>query len=450
MTHSTPLIHSISGTRGIVGDNLHPQVALNIGMAFGAFIGKGPVIVGGDTRTSHDMIKSAVISGLLSVGTDVIDIGKVLTPTVQQMITLHSAKGGIVITASHNPVIWNGLKLMNHTGSFLTADEFATFNQILDTPATIQISPWNQVGTLTKITTAIDQHIDLILSKIDVSAIQKANLKVIIDPNNGAGCEANAKLLTKLNVQFTQLNDAPNGHFAHDPEPLKQNLSQIISHMQSQKYDIGFVQDADADRLVILDETGHFIGEDYSLAFCIDYILSTIPDPDKKVVVNLSTSAVIEWIAKKHNATLTQTKIGEANVTEALKSLNAQVGGEGNGGIIYPKIGWGRDSLVGIVIALNHLAHKAKSVSQIVSQYPTYVMLREKQALATKDAVLPFLEKVKTAFPTAPLNSIDGIKATLPDGWVHVRPSNTEPIVRIFIEAPTSEKAGEYLRRLLA
>jgi phosphomannomutase len=442
------LIHSISGTRGIIGGNLHPSVALNIGIAFGTLIGKGPVIVGGDTRTSHAMLKSAIISGLTAVGTDVIDIGKVPTPTVQQMIKKYNAKGGIVVTASHNPVIWNGLKLMNDTGSFLTEPQFEEFNQVLNSTEA-PLKAWDKIGNVTVVEDALEDHINLILAKIDPTSIQKAGLKVLIDPNNGAGCIADQILLDRLNVSHTILNRTPNGHFAHDPEPLKQNLSQIITELESGQFDIGFVQDADADRLVILDETGRFIGEDYSLAFCVDYILSEVKDTDKKVVVNLSTSGVIDWVAKKHGATLTQTKIGETNVTQGIKDLGAQVGGEGNGGIIYPAVGWGRDSLVGIVIALKHLAEKKQKVSQIVATYPQFVMLREKQSLEKRDDVAPFLLKVKTAFPTASFNTLDGVKATLSDGWVHVRPSNTEPIVRIFIEAPTKERAEDYLKQVL-
>ncbi len=375
-----PLIHSISGTRGIIGENLHPNIALNMGIAFGVLMGKGPVIIGGDTRTSHTMLKSAVIAGLTAVGTDVIDIGKVPTPTVQQMIRRFQAKGGIVITASHNPVIWNGIKLMNDTGSFLTEAQFEQFNQVLNVPKT-NLNKWDAIGKVTTVDDALDHHIDLILSKIDTTSITKANLRIIIDPNNGAGCVADQKLLDRLNVQYTILNQDPNGQFAHDPEPLKQNITQIVTSLKNGQFDIGFVQDADADRLIILDEIGRFIGEDYSLAFCIDYILSEVKGKDKKVVVNLSTSAVIDWIAKKHGATLTQTKIGETNVTEGIKQIGAQVGGEGNGGIIYPAIGWGRDSLVGIVIALKHLAEKKQKVSEIVATYPQFIMLREKQSL---------------------------------------------------------------------
>lgn len=445
---NTPLIDSISGTRGIIGNNWDPRIATEIGMAFGSYLGKGPLIVGGDTRTSHDMLKNAVIAGLLAVGTDVIEIGRVLTPTVQQMIRKFNAKGGIVITASHNPIIWNGIKLMNQTGSFLSESEFQLYQDIRK-HKDFTLKTWQTVGKLTHYEYAIQDHIDHILSVIDTSTIQNANLNVLIDPNNGAGCLANGLLLDRLNVRYDMINAEPNGIFGHNPEPLKENLTEIMEIMENDRsYDIGFIQDADADRLVILDEKGHFIGEDYSLAFCVDQILGDCKDSDKKVVVNLSTSSVVEYIAKKHHASITYTKIGETHVTQELKKQDAQVGGEGNGGVIYPAVGWGRDSLVGIVIALKHLAEKKQSVSQIIATYPTYVMLREKVTLKTRDDVFPFLEKVKATFPEAQFNLEDGVKAVLKDSWVQVRPSNTEPIARIFIEAPSIEVANKLFLQL--
>jgi phosphomannomutase len=434
------LIMSMSGTRGVIGDTLSPQIALKMGMAFGALTGKGPVIVGGDTRTSHTMVKSAVIAGLTSVGTDVIDIGKVPTPTVQQMIRHFKAAGGLVITASHNPVIWNGIKMMNDSGSFLDDNQYKAFMALYESD-TFPLAAWDAVGQVRIETHALDLHVDLVLSHFDVNDIRQANLKVIVDANNGAGAVADPILLQRLGVQYLILNNEPNGHFAHDPEPLRKNLNQIIHTMRECHYDIGFVQDADADRLVILDETGHFIGEDYSLGMCIDYILSEETDPNKKVVVNLSTSQVVEWIASKYQAKLFYTKIGETNVTQTIKSEQAHVGGEGNGGVIFPKVGWGRDSLVGIVVALKYLAKSKQKVSQIVSQYPKYTMLREKVSVSTREQVQQFLQDVTQKFPGCTTNTEDGVKILLENSWVHVRPSNTEPIIRIFVEAPSDEQA---------
>lgn len=440
------LITSISGTRGIVGETLTPELALQTGIAFGQFISSGTVIIGGDTRTSHDTIKSACISGLLSVGIDVIDIGRVPTPTVQQMIRHFKADGGMVITASHNPIIWNGIKLMSKNGSFLSNDEYDAYISFSKKPST-QLAGWEHQGQLRIENNALRLHIDHILANIDTQAIKDANLNVIIDPNNGAACEANVMLMDALDVSYDMINGKGNGRFSHNPEPLKENVTEIRDILKNGHYDIGFVQDADADRLVILDENGRFIGEDYSLAYCIDYILSQTAEDDKRVVVNLSTSNIINDISKRHGASITQTKIGEANVTEALRAQNAHVGGEGNGGIIYPKIGWGRDSLVGIVIALCHRAKSKKPVSETIASYPSYVMLREKFPLEKRDDVIPFLENVKRTFSDADINEDDGVKVMFDNAWIHVRPSNTEPIVRIFVEAPDEDQAAELLKK---
>ena len=444
---SKTLIQSLSGTRAVIGDTFHPSIALETAMAFGSWAGKGPVIVGTDSRTSRDMLKGAVLSGLTAVGIDVIDIGIVPTPTVQQMIRYYNAAAGIVVTASHNPIIWNGLKLMNSTGSFLDAEEYDRFQTILNDKSYI-LATWDKIGKVTIDNKALNRHIDIIFEVVDPKVIQESNLSVVVDPNNGAGCEADRLLLDQLGVDYTIINGEANGHFSHSPEPVKDNLDQIRKVMKEGRFDIGFVQDADADRLVIFDETGHFIGEDYSLAFGMDHILAQTGDSDKSVVVNLSTSKVIEQLADKHGATLTYTKIGESFVTQGIKSQNATVGGEGNGGIIYPKVGWGRDSLAGIVIALQYLAMVKKSVSDIVSTYPQYVMIRNKFSVSTKEEVTIFLNKMKAAFSSEKLITDDGVKVDFGDRWIHARPSNTEPIVRLFTEAPTEEEARELIARL--
>jgi phosphomannomutase len=442
-----PLMMSLSGVRGVIGETLTPQLALNIGCAYGQVYGKGPIIVGGDTRTSHHMVSNALISGLTSVGTDVILIGKVPTPTVQQMIRHFNAKAGLVVTASHNPIIWNGIKMMNGSGAFFEQDEFDAFNTVFKNESwTLQA--WDNIGKITPIDNALDHHTDLVLDHVDVNAIRKAGLKVCVDPNNGAGCDADIILLDKLGVKYDIINGEGNGLFSHSPEPVKDNLTDLMSAMKNGNYDIGFAQDADADRLVIIDENGTFIGEDYSLAICIEHILRNSNDTPKKVVVNLSTSLVIEQLCNKYNAQIFYTKIGESNVTQTLKSEKATVGGEGNGGVIYPKIGWGRDSLAGIAIALDHLAKEKKRVSEIVSAYPKYTMVREKRQLENKDDVAPLLEKIDHAFSENDKNREDGLKVLMDNGWIHVRPSNTEPIIRIFIEAESAEIAESWLTKV--
>lgn len=429
---------SSSGIRGIVGETLTEAIATDVGMSFGTYVNHGTVVIGGDTRESHDLYKSAVIKGLTAVGCSVIDIGTVPTPTVQQLVRHNKAQGGVVITASHNPIQWNGIKLMNASGSFMNSDEYSDYSTIYSNRHNIQ--PSTKLGSVTIQTNAIDIHIDRILNELDTSHLKSTNLKVLIDPNNGTGCLATPKLFNRIGINPTFINAEPNGQFTHTPEPIKQNLSQIINELKNGDYDIGFVQDPDADRLVIIAGDGTYIGEDVSLGLCIDYILKQDPSPTKSVVVNLSTSNVINSIAKKHNATLTQTKIGEPNVTHAIKTQNATVGGEGNGGVIFPKVGWGRDSLVGMVIALKYLAESQLSVNQIVNQYPTFHMLRDKFTVDSHDQVNQTLKKINDAFSTQKKDTQDGIKIIYDNSWIHIRASNTEPIIRLFIEAPTQNE----------
>ncbi|MFA5880222.1 MAG: phosphoglucosamine mutase [Candidatus Margulisiibacteriota bacterium] len=445
-----PLIMSTSGTRGIIGENLFPEVAVNISQAFGAYVKSGggsTIIVGGDTRVSYDMIKNAVVSGLIAVGINVIDIGQVPTPTVQHLIRYHKADGGIVITASHNPIMWNGIKLMSKSASFLNQTEHDEFKKFLDDKSKVKCVSFDQLGKITYNNNALEIHIDNVLSNLDITPLKNSNLKVLIDPNNGTGALVDPLLFEKLGVQYEMINSVPNGIFTHNPEPTKENVKSTIEYMQKRGFDIGFVQDADADRLVILDENGTFIGEDYSFAFCVDYILSKINTPDKKVVVNLSTSMVIEHVAKKYQAEVTYTKIGEPNVTAKLRELNADVGGEGNGGVIYPKIGWGRDSLVGMVVALLYLAETKKTVSGIIQTYPKYLMDRSKIEVGSRDEINQLIEKARSIFQGAAVNDIDGLKFTFDDAWLHIRSSNTEPIVRIFIEASSEARIKELLAK---
>ena len=281
---------------------------------------------------------------------------------------------------------------------------------------------------------ALTKHVEKINHVLPLKNIKP--LRVLIDVNHGAGALADKVLFKEINVDVDYLYDQADGQFSHAPEPLAGNLTALCDAMKAGNYDIGFAQDPDADRLVIVDENGRFIGEDYSLAFCVDYVLAQDQSDQKRVVVNLSTSNILEWVAKKYNASITYTKIGESNVTQAIKELNATVGGEGNGGVIFPKVGWGRDSLTGIVLALKHLAEKKKSVSEIISTYPKYTMVREKFSVSNREQITEFLEKVKEKYNNREQNTQDGVKVMLDDAWVHVRASNTEPILRIFIEAP--------------
>lgn len=445
------VIMTASGTRAIIGENFTPQLAVTIAVAFGNWVSGGVVVVGTDTRTSHAMVKSAVISGLMATGVTVIDIGQVPTPTVQHAIRDHGADGGIVVTASHNPIQWNGLKLMNKTGSFLTASEFDSFMDQYrkETP---QLSSWDKIGKITLDHRAIFRHIDRIVANFDISKIRNAGLRVLVDVNAGAGAVATPILLDRLGVSYTILNEAPDGRFAHNPEPVAENLTELITVMGKycgtpEAYDVGFAQDADADRLVVVDENGRFIGEDYSLGLCVDYLLTD--SPPGPVVVNLSTSQVIGHIAARHNCSIIYTKIGESHVTAGIRAHQAVVGGEGNGGVIYPKIGWGRDSLVGIVVVLMGLANRQQTVSQWVSRFPQWTMIRHKVAVKSQAEVNQWIESARGVYPDAIENTLDGLKLSWAHAWMHIRPSNTEPIIRLFVEAPTETEAREILNRVL-
>lgn len=436
------LMISASGIRGVIGETLGPELALKITYAFSNFLAQGPIVLGGDTRTSYSFLFSAVSAGLISKGRTVIDIGQVPTPTAQQMISHHHAAGAIVITASHNPVIWNGLKLMNSSGSFLEEEEFQHFLHEFEKESHDTLNPWDKLGHVIKEPKAISYHIQKILSVLPVQGlIQSANLRVLVDANHGTAAIADPLLFEALGVRYTLLGKTPDGRFSHTPEPNKENLSELIDAMSSGQYDIGFAQDPDADRLVIVDEKGRFIGEDYSLAFCMDYLLSKEEKNNHPVVVNLSTSYIVSDIAKKYDRQVHYTRIGETNVTKGIKQHQAPVGGEGNGGVIYPKIGWGRDSLVGIVCALAFLAENKKTVSQIVSTYPQYTLVREKKQLEKREDIQHYLNHIQEVFQGHPMDTQDGIKVLLDRSWLHVRASNTEPIIRFFAEAPTEKEA---------
>ena len=439
------LIISVSGLRGIVGDSLTADVANRLGKAYASHLSvKDTLIIGGDTRQSFSMLKEALIKGILSTGVSVIDIGQCPTPTVQQAIRYHQAAGGMVITASHNPIEWNGIKLMNHQGAFLIGKNYDHTFELFHQQNFRQVDQ-KDFGTTIIDKQAIQRHITHIFKHLDISSIQSSKLRILIDVNHGAGAIADPLLFDQLGVDYEIMYPEADGNFSHTPEPLKQNLSAIIQRLEQESFDIGFVQDPDADRLVILAGNGTYIGEDYSLAYCIDYLLKDLNNNEaKQVVVNLSTSKVIEFIAKKHQANLHYSKIGEPNVTALLQKTGAQVGGEGNGGVIFPKVGWGRDSLLGMVVALKHLAESKRSVLDTVTNYPQFFMYRDKIQLQNKSDISNFLQTIQSKISAKSIDTQDGVKLDFGDAWLHVRASNTEPIVRLFAEA-TSIKQAKFL-----
>jgi phosphomannomutase len=443
------LMISSSGLRGIVGTHITPSVIEPFIRAFLNQLPPGVVIIGGDTRTSYDAVSQLVSALCQLCGRDVVIIGRVPTPTVQQMVRRYAAAGGVAITASHNPIAWNGIKLIDSSGSFLSRPAFADFLAHYTNHHYAPYVDYAHQGTRIVDDNALAYHVDRIRSVLPLETI--APLRVLIDVNHGTGRYADPVLFSHIpQVTVDYLYDGPDGAFSHSPEPVTEHLNELCQRMASGSYDIGFAQDPDADRLVIVDETGRFIGEDYSLAFCMDYYLSITTEEPQQVVVNMSTSQIIQWLANHYGARYHETRVGEPNVTAAIKDLNATVGGEGNGGIIVPAIGWGRDSLTGIALALLHCSSREESVSQIVRRYPQYTLIREKQPLSSATAVSDKLQRVQQHFANASLSLDDGVKVRLDDGWIHIRPSNTEPIIRLFAEAPTPEKAHDLIQTVLA
>ncbi|MGA0241631.1 MAG: phosphoglucosamine mutase [Candidatus Marinamargulisbacteria bacterium] len=440
------LMISSSGLRGIVGEHLSPALIDPFVRSYLKWLPKGPIVIGGDTRTSYDPISQLVASICQLCGRSVICIGWVPTPTVQQMVRKYGAAGGFAITASHNPVEWNGIKIIDASGAFLDKSAFDSFYRLYESKSWVDYVPWDQQGKRQQDVGAIDAHVDIIMQTLPVQNIRP--LKVLIDVNHGTGAPADKGLFQRLGMDVDFLFDGAPGEFSHTPEPVAENLTALCETMAQGNYDIGFAQDPDADRLVIVDETGRFIGEDYSLAFSMDYYLSIAKVANPQVVVNLSTSKVIEDIVHRHGGTLHQTKIGEPNVTAKMKAIEATIGGEGNGGIILPSVGWGRDSLTGIVLALLHLSTTGQRVSEIIRRYPTYCMVREKQPLASSTLIQEKVDRVTQFYKHANVNLDDGIKVSFESSWVHIRPSNTEPIIRIFAEAPTLALAEDLVAQV--
>jgi phosphomannomutase len=434
-------IDTISGVRGIIGDTMTPQIALKYGSAFGTFLGRGLVVVGGDSRSSHDSLKCAVSAGLMSVGCRVVDIGICPTPTIGMSIRHHKAKGGIGITASHNPIEWNGLKFFNKKGEFISAREYESFHTILEN-GHISMCNAGNTGGLAMDRGALERHVVEILSQdlLTASRIRRRKFKVVIDCVNGGGSVAGPLLLRELNCDVISLNDTPDGSFPRAPEPLPKNLKQLRRAVIDNSADIGFALDPDADRLAIVSEDGRAIGEEHTLALAVMAVLSLVRGA---VVVNMSTSRMCQDVAESFGCRLFRSKVGEANVVEMMKRKRAVVGGEGNGGVILPSLHYGRDSMVGMALTLQYLADSRKRVSDAINEYPNYVILKDSGEL-TPDFDIK-LQNMKNRLIDVPVDETDGVRVDFPDSWVHIRRSNTEPIYRIIAEAPSRSSA----RRLI-
>jgi phosphomannomutase len=452
------LIKSISGIRGTIGgnvnDNLTPVDAVKFAAAYGSWlIERNPtkeklkVVVGRDARISGKMISSLVANTLVGMGIYIIDLGLSTTPTVEVAVPVEKAHGGIILTASHNPKQWNALKLLNEKGEFLNGEDGEKILKIANDDS-YTFATVDNLGTYSKAKGYIDKHIDqvLALALVDVDAVKNANFKVVVDAVNSTGGIAIPSLLNKLGVECVELYCEPNGEFPHNPEPLKEHLTDISELVVKEKADLGIVVDPDVDRLALVCEDGSMFGEEYTLVACADYVLSNTKGD---TVSNLSSSRALRDITEKHGGNYRASAVGEVNVVQLMKDTNAIIGGEGNGGIIYPESHYGRDSLVGVALFLSHLARSKKSCKTLRATYPNYFMSKNKIQLTPNLDVDKILILVAEKYKDEEVNTIDGIKIDFNNEWIHLRKSNTEPIIRIYTESTSQYKADELAIRVM-
>ncbi len=439
------LMKSISGIRGIVGDSLTPNIVLQYSSAFGLMSNGGKIIVGRDSRTSGEMFENVVISGLMSVGCDVVKVGVCPTPTVQYMVKKLNAAGGIAITASHNPVEWNALKLIGREGLLLNEKDWERLDNIISKKR-IRYSRWKDIGSCETHDSTVEEHIEKILDLpyISIDSISQKEFKVVVDCVNGAGGKIIPYLLQKLGCRVYPLNCDLSGHFAHNPEPLPKNLDQLRKKVKFYKADIGFAVDPDADRLAVVDEKGVPLGEDYTLVLAVKFILEKNKGP---VVVNETTSRAVDDLTDEYDVKVKRTKVGEIYVAQKMKEIKSPVGGEGNGGVILPDVHFGRDAMVGISIVLQMLTEFDDSISKLKKEMPQYFMIKNKMELTDK-VYSRLIEKLSSENSIKDFSLIDGFKINRKNEWIHIRKSNTEPLVRIVCEARTKKKAQEEIKKL--
>ena len=452
------LIKSISGIRGTIGgsvsENLTPVDTVKFAAAYGQWLKEtypqGPykVVVGRDARPSGEMIQSLVMQTLVGQGIDVLDLGLSTTPTVEVAVPMEAAQGGIILTASHNPKEWNALKLLNHKGEFLSAAAGALILEIAQKES-FDFSAVDELGVITHDNTYIVKHIEAILALplVDAPAIKSKKFRVVIDAVNSTGGIAVPRLLRALGVDTIELYCTPNGQFPHNPEPLKEHLTDLMDAVVAHKAHMGFVVDPDVDRLAIVDEKGAMFGEEYTLVAVADYVLSKAPGD---TVSNLSSSRALCDVTLTRGGQYRASAVGEVNVVAMMKETSAVIGGEGNGGVIYPELHYGRDSLVGIALFLSHLAHLDTSVSALKASYPFYAMSKNKVALTPELDVDGLMSQIAQTYQSSErVNTVDGVKIDFEDSWVHLRKSNTEPIIRIYTEASSQENADDLALRFV-
>jgi phosphomannomutase len=446
MTYENLMV-SVSGVRGRVGEGLTPEIIARFAAGFGAWAraknGNGKIVVGRDSRVSGPMFHRAVLSALQSVGCDVIDVGMAPTPTIQLAVEHHHAAGGLAITASHNPIEWNALKFISATGLFLDGAEGTEMRQVVD--ADIPRVTWDHLGEVESDPGAIVRHQDMIMALpfIDVDGIRRRQFHVALDCVRGAGGAFMPRLLERLGCRVSSINLETDGRFPRAPEPVAENLGELEALVKSSGAQIGFAVDPDVDRLALVSDEGKAIGEDYTLALASKVVLRYREGP---VVTNLSTSRIVDDIAREQNREVVRAPVGEVNVSTRMHSEKSPVGGEGNGGVILSELHLGRDAPVGAALILQLLLEESASLSEIVARYPRYSIVKDKLArpAGSLDSVYSALKK---AFPDATPDTQDGLRLTWPDRWVHIRPSGTEPIVRIIAEAPSSEEARDLIAR---
>ncbi len=447
MSDQAPLMLSVSGMRGLVGRSITPDVATRYATAFGNWLkqstgGVPPhVVVGRDSRPSGLMFEMAVAAGLIASGCRVTRVGVLSTPGVAIMIGHHRADGGMVITASHNPIIWNGIKALRRDGAAPPADQAAEIIQRFK-DNDLDFVPVEKIENCEEDTSGVQVHLDSILPHIDVQSVRDANLSAVVDSVNGAGGHEAKALLDALGVKVFHMYSEPTGIFPHVPEPTRENLTELCTEVTQQGADIGFAQDPDADRLAVVDEQGKYIGEEYTLALAAMHLLKK----GDKTVANLSTSRMIDDIAQRAGAQVLRTAVGEANVTAGMNQCGAEIGGEGNGGVIWSKVSGVRDSLVGMALMLEMLAKRGKPLSKLTGEVPAYAIVKDKVD-ASPDLIQQIKPILSEAFKDQKIDDQDGVRVDWQDRWVHVRPSNTEPIIRLIAEAKHEDDANALINQ---
>lgn len=451
------LIKSISGIRGTIGgeigDNLTPIDIVECVAGYGTWIKQQnpnslKVIVGRDGRISGSLVSELAINTLMSLGIDVVDLSLSTTPTVEVAVTKHGAAGGIIFTASHNPKQWNALKFLNHKGEFISSQDGQDILQLIASKE-LSFNQVEQLGSRTSDDEAIEDHMNSILDLpiINVDLIKEKKFHCIIDAINSTGAISIPVLLEKLDCTYEIINGQITGDFAHNPEPLASNLTQLKEKVKNTKADIGIAVDPDVDRLALVCENGDYFGEEYTLVACADFVLSHTPG---STVSNLSSTKALRDISERHSCTHQPSMVGEVNVVNLMKDTQAVIGGEGNGGVIYPPLHYGRDALVGIAFILNLMAEKQQSLSEIRKSYPDYTIIKNKIPLKSESAIAELFDKLKLAFANEKINMIDGLKIDFTNGWVHMRKSNTEPIIRVYAEAKNKEEAQILIDKIMA